>query len=411
MRARLLISVTLIFAVVSTLSSQSKTRVNRKTIQPDLPGTISGASNLDSIPDLVAYELFMRSISGYPSESVFKKAGLTDDQIVTAMNSVQSFESVMSLFDRGARDIKSSRSGTDKLAQLQQKKDEYIEREFNHYLPKVLGADGGSKLRLYINAQVKPKTKKVRTIQTARRHHAPGFGVYVYTNAWQEGENVYGSGTITSHYSDLNQYLVTTTVVSPNGSRWSTSQTGWDFAAVTDTEYLPIMPNDGTFTVESVFEGSDGYLASAFNVETVGPSVSIKTAVAVPPVISGPGTVNIMGEIQFSEGVPAGTEAIVELNETSNLQNVSHQAGQASGNGVEGTSNIRVIRVGGGPGVRAIVWPINVTSTGSNRFPSLPNVVINDVRIESVTPGVSILTEIIPVRLKITATAPSLVGN
>src|SRR5688572_24730750 len=291
-RFTIFLTLTLIFALVSStvlqnrtnarveaIRNQVKPQVKRKPIQPDLPGTISGASNPEAIPDTVAYELFMRSIADYPSENVFKEMGLESDQIRHALHHLQSFESVMTLFDRGARDIKSSRSGTDKLAQLQQKKDEYIEREFNHYLPKVLGADGGSKLRSYINAHVKPKTKKVRTIQTARRHHAPGFGVYVYTNAWQEGENVYGSGTITSHYSDLNQYLVTTTVVSPNGSRWSTSQTGWDFAALTDTEYLPIMPNDGTFTVESVFEGSDGYVASAFNVETVGPSVSIKTAV------------------------------------------------------------------------------------------------------------------------------------
>jgi hypothetical protein len=47
------------------------------------------------------------------------------------------------------------------LAQLQKKKEEHLERGMNDYLPMVLGADGGSKIRSYINDRVKPRTKKV----------------------------------------------------------------------------------------------------------------------------------------------------------------------------------------------------------------------------------------------------------
>lgn len=111
----------------------------------------------------------MRSIADYPSENVFKDAGLHGDQIRNALNYVQSFELAMSLFDQDARKIKGSRSGTDKLAQLQKKKEEYLERGMNHYLPMVLGAEGGSKIRSYINGRVKPRTKKV-PVDNARKN-------------------------------------------------------------------------------------------------------------------------------------------------------------------------------------------------------------------------------------------------
>src|SRR5688572_2977003 len=175
MRLRLLTTLTLIIilASISTIlqsrrtakatafASQNSSQVKRKPIQPDLAGTVSGATNPVAIPDTVAYELFMRSVADYPSENVFKDAGLHCDQIKIALNYVQSFELAMSLFDQDARKIKASRSGADKLGHLQKKKEDYLERGMNHYLPLILGAEGGSKIRSYISARVKRKTKKV----------------------------------------------------------------------------------------------------------------------------------------------------------------------------------------------------------------------------------------------------------
>jgi hypothetical protein len=144
----------------ATVSASQKTSgVQRKPIQPDLPGTVSGANNPEAIPDTVAFELFMRSIADYPSENVFRDAGLHGDQIKNALGYVQSFELAMSLFDQEARRIKGLRRGTDKLPQLQKKKEEFLERGMNDSLPMVLGGDGGSKIRSYINARVKPRTK------------------------------------------------------------------------------------------------------------------------------------------------------------------------------------------------------------------------------------------------------------
>lgn len=401
-------------------ATQNTPQVKRKPLQPDLPGTVSGASNPEAIPDTIAYELFMRSIADYPSERAFNDAGLTGDQIANAMAYLSSFQNAMSLFDQNARMIKKSGRGGDKLGQLQKKKEEYLERGLNHYLPMVLGAEGGNKIRAYVNARVKPKTKRVpvSNAQNTRpapdqkpdkpatsrnalaRHHAVspalGYGVYVYANAWHDGDNVFGSGTISSDYGDLNQYLVTTTVVAPDGSRWSTSHTGWDYSGVTDTEYLAIMPNDGVFTVEAVFEGADGYVSSALSETTVDPQVSIRSAQALPLTLPGPGSLNIIAEIQFSQGVPPAAEAIVELNEASNLNGVVYAVNAATGVGVEGTTNTRVVRVGGGPGIKVINWPIIVTAGGSGAFPALPNTVINDVRIESASTGVSFGTRTMP---------------
>src|SRR5215203_2743896 len=206
-RFTVILTLTLILALVSSTALHSRTnarveaiskpvkpQVKRKPIQPDLPGTVSGATNPEAIPDTVAYELFMRSIADYPYENVFSDAGLHGDQIRNAVNYVQSFELAMSLFDKEARRIKGSRSGTEKLSQLQKKKEEYLERGMNHYLPMILGEDGGSKIRSYVNERVKPKTKKVPAINArenkpeinpkeaaryqsadvlAARHHAP----------------------------------------------------------------------------------------------------------------------------------------------------------------------------------------------------------------------------------------------
>ncbi len=80
----------IIFAIIAVVASslfiarstKSSTAPNtpgpqnkRKRIQPDLPGTINGADDPASIPDAVAYELFMRSISDYPSAAAFKDSG------------------------------------------------------------------------------------------------------------------------------------------------------------------------------------------------------------------------------------------------------------------------------------------------------------------------------------------------
>lgn len=332
MRLRLLVALTLISSLVSLSTvlqnrttaeatasvTQNKPKVQRKQIQPDLPGTVSGTSNPEAIPDTIAYELFMRSVSDYPSDYVFKGSGLTDAQTETLLNYVRSFETVIGTLDQAARDIRREQRGADKLAQLQKQKEQYLERELKHSLRSNFGAEGASRIRSFINGRVKPKTKRVQAdiarkeqmnesapksalhsrLRNSAGHHPlatiPSSEVYVYTNGWYDGENVYGSGTISSDYNDFNQYLVTTTVVAPNESRWSSSQTGWDYSAVTDTEYLPVWPNDGTFTVESVFEGTNGYVSSATNAVVVAPQVSVGSAVAVPPLPSvGSGYLNV----------------------------------------------------------------------------------------------------------------------
>jgi hypothetical protein len=335
---------------VSASAGPKKVQVARKAIPPDPPGTISGATNPDAIPDAIAFELFMRSISDYPSEQSFRDLGLNEGQIQQALNYRASFEQELSLMDEAARNIRETRRGMEQLAQLQKKKENFIERSMKQTLRDMLGDEGANKIRSNINARVKPKTKRITTITAKKteddrevaepvrarrsaRHHPAAVmpseqQVYVFSNAWKNGGSVYGSGTLSSSYQDFSQYLVTTTVVAPNGTRWSTSQTGWDYSSVSNSEYMDIWPNDGTFTVESVFQGTNGYFISSFNAVVVVPQISVSGAVAVPPLVNVNGTVEITALISFTQGVPAGTTALIELNETVNFNAITYTVHQ-----------------------------------------------------------------------------------
>lgn len=384
--------------------SQNAPQVKRKPVQPDLPGTVSGATHPEAIPDTIAYELFMRSVADYPSEYLLKDLGLSRDHAANLLSFLQSFELVVGALDHATRYIRGTRRNIElvqlqkqKLAQLQKQKERFLERELNHYLTSSLGAEGAGKIRSFINARVKPKTKKL-PVEVAN-------GVYVYTNAWHDGENVYGSGTISSDYSDFNQYLVTTTVISPNGSRYSTSQTGWEYAAVTDTEYLPLMPNGGTFTVESVFEGTNGYMASAVNAVTAAKIVSIAFAQTIPaPPLTAPApttvansSAQIVAQVSFSDDTVQSDFAEVELVHAANPNLVEYTVDGNSGEGTTTGNSNRVVRVTAGTTrFRTINWPITVTSAGTGLFGAVAPVG-NTVRFNTLSPGVTAGTDNVPV--------------
>lgn len=367
-------------------ANQSTPKVKRKTIQPDLPGTISGASNPEAIPDTIAYELFLRSIADYRPEAALKDTGLNDDQIVTLLSYIHSFEAVIGTLDYGARHAKTSGRGVDRLGQLQKQREQYLDRELGQHLPRTLGVEAGNKIRSYLNRRVTPKTKKL-PVRTG--------GAYVYSNAWSDGENIYGSGTIYADYGDYNQYLVTTTVSSPNGSRWSTSQTGWDYASITDTEYLPIMPNGGTFTVESVFEGDNVYLASATNSATVTKVASIVLAQAtpLPPQTVAPPTTNsnssaqITAQISFSDDTIPSDYVEVELMQAANMNLVDYTVGGNTGDGTTKGNSNRVV-------TSRLVQLAPARSTGPSTYP-LPAQDSSDRLQPSATLSVSIISALV----------------
>lgn len=145
----------------STTTTGASPQVKKKKIQPDLPGTIDGASDPWSIPDVVAYELFMRSIADYPSVAVLKDSGLNEDQITNVLHYAESFEATISTMDRAARELKASGSANAQLAKLQKEKEQFLARGLNSVLPKTLGAGGGVKFRSHLNTRVKPHAKKL----------------------------------------------------------------------------------------------------------------------------------------------------------------------------------------------------------------------------------------------------------
>lgn len=145
------------------------------------------------------------------------------------------------------------------------------------------------------------------------------------------------------------------------------------------------MPNDGTFTVEAVFEGTNGYVSSAINEVTVAPQVYIAGAMAAPQVLTTvPGTVTIVAQIGFTEGTPVNTTAVVALNSGANLNSVVYTVNTPTGDIVPTVNNRVVQVVGGGADLKTINWPLNVSSAGNGTFAA--TTVANVVRIDSITP-------------------------
>lgn len=142
------------------VATKQQPQVKRKTLQPDLPGTLAGATDPASIPDTIAFELFMRSIADYPSEAAIKDFDLNSDQATNVLSYVQSFEDVLSKMDRSARTLRSSGKNPNALAKLQKQKEDFLSNSMNVDLPFLLGANGGSRLRAHLRNQVKPKTKR-----------------------------------------------------------------------------------------------------------------------------------------------------------------------------------------------------------------------------------------------------------
>jgi hypothetical protein len=77
---------------VHTTIAPDQPQAQRKELKPDRPGTINGATDAASIPDTVAFELFMRSMAEFPCEAAFQKAGLDVEQMIRALSYLQTFK-------------------------------------------------------------------------------------------------------------------------------------------------------------------------------------------------------------------------------------------------------------------------------------------------------------------------------
>ena len=328
----------------------------QKPARPDAPGTVSGASDPAAIPDHIAYELFMRTLAEQPARahSLAERAGLRGEQVERLLRAAEDFASTMSYTDGRARDARrlaARGSGPEagaELARLSEAKRGNVARHREHSRHS-LGAEGASKLLAYVGGEVKRKVKRVAVpagagdvgrYSSLPARPRPGGEVraqsfasasaaasrqsvyaYYYGAAWDDGETVYGVGAVTEDDYSWNTYQVTTTVGAPGWTRTATSQAGWGYAAVTNEAGLPILPDDGVFSVASSFEAQDYnfgsyYLGSTYSNADVPPTIGISGMAFSSAII------NLSGEqttltvsIRSTQSVPPNTAVPMELNE------------------------------------------------------------------------------------------------
>jgi hypothetical protein len=241
----------------------------RKPVQPDLPGTISGSQASSSIPDDVAFDMFLSALSGEESKSrwFLRKLELDETDIDNFVNYVRSYKEAISTLDGAARTIQHSSdySEEQRLTQLQsqqKRRDEFVKLQLSG-LRSTTSGDGSLKVENYIKTKVKAKIKKVPISaipESGKSQSATGKSssyLYVYTDGWRDEERFIGIGILTAGYavSPFNSYELTTTVISPNGSRQATGRSITFSDTAVSLYSLPVQLEFGRYSVETVFEG------------------------------------------------------------------------------------------------------------------------------------------------------------
>ncbi len=435
--------------LATTQAKKPTTRVPDKRARPTqsvkLSGTMSGGVIRAAVPDNVAWELFLRTVGENNARPLVERAGGFDAEAETDRNSVgrimddaRSLSDTLKIQDRQARELKDAKNKRfgfrpesdpqlkTELNRLQVFSDNQVEKTVNRYLPGVMPKAAWQRLQAFVNTEVKgniqvipaqalkeaklrqPGADKTKMLAQAARKQAHAQGgngnVYLYSTGWNDGVNVYGSGTLSEPYNSGGSYLVTVTVTSPTG-RANTTQNDWSYAATNNTTGLSIGVEDGNYAIQAQFEQQDGYYDEYGNFIGTGsysignqtanvfvaPQVSIESAAAVPPITlpavpPNQPTTQITALISFSRGAPANLTANIELNPTS--AGVDYTVGVPTGDVISHSPDGRLVVVGPGSGLKSVTWPITISSG--------PGIVTNKVRIESVSTG-GIATNNVPV--------------
>lgn len=344
----------------SAQTNQTQISTNRKSIRlsPRIKTVIKGAENPNQIPDNVAYELFLRTVAEGNARDLVKRAGFDDEDVERIISSAERLNDQLATLDLQARVIKEkSKNSSDLrtnaiLIKLETKKAEYIAETVNHFLPRALNSIGINKLRDFVKSDVKSSTQKILIKDDLNTHKLAlnksfvnslaakqtgnGGQLYLYSAAWSDGTNVYGSGSLSEQYSSNTSYRVTTTVTAPSG-RSNTTAGDWNYATLSNDTGLSVGIEDGTYTIQANFEEQSGYYDEYGNFYGTGSSFvgnSINSVVA-PPTIelaqiqpasttlyvpnSDPNSSGLPTSQQFnvivspSSGVPNQTNIVVEF--------------------------------------------------------------------------------------------------
>lgn len=360
-------------------SDPAKTVTTQSPRSNRIKSIIKGSEEPDQIPDMVAYELFLRTVAEGNARSLVQLADLNEDQTEAVMMNARSLqEDFLEPNDKKAHELKAATDNLSKvqidsgLEKLQKKKDEAVARVVDSFLPGTLREEGMAKLNKFLNDSVKRDIQKI-VLNGAERSAKPSFNsryaksfnsgnrfegggsLYLYSAAWQVGMNVYGSGSLSEQYSSQTSYKITTTVTSPSG-RSNTTQSDWGYATVVHDAGLSVGVEDGTYLVEANYQEESGYydefgnftgngsfyVGDSSSSMLVAPTIFISSAIVEPNrfIVSGsshpsPGPLfgTVKARISATNDVPPDTTVLIDLLETVNNEGVSYDVTAESSDG------------------------------------------------------------------------------
>jgi hypothetical protein len=274
-----------------------------------------------AIPDEIAFEVFLRTVGENNARQLLLQAGFDEDKdfdkIEQIMSRAKLLNDSLENLDKQAKEIKISKDGgrnfladanvKSRLAGLQSDKTNILQQVISRNSQEAKRFDNGwGKLQNYVQTTVKsqmqvvdaksssrskPPKKDVAFIKTSAEKSAAQTQVgdaYLYSAAWSEGENAFGSGTITEQYSSGTSYLVSVTVTSPSG-RSNTTSGDWNYATLSNNTGLSLGIENGTYNVQANFEADlGGYYDEWGNYYSYGSYMvgSSNDTVLVRPIIS-----------------------------------------------------------------------------------------------------------------------------
>ena len=288
------------FAFQSQSSSKAKVRTRQQTetaqfslfqqMQPgqrkppakDLPGTILGAKSPSEIPDTIAIELLLLSLSADKAEWLAEKIGIgaefdTEKDIEKTVKQARLFARDITYLDKIAAEARKTafKSSSDRATQMN---DLTIQRDVltrKHLYDLTAAIDGKSyqSLLAYLNHEVKSKVKKVpvnaigaeglkKLTKTKPQH------LYAYLTGWRDDSSWIGLSIIIPDYQveRFEGVESSVTTIAPDGLRESTGKGVTTFGTAINVWKIPIQREFGDYTTESVINtvanGQQIYVAS-----------------------------------------------------------------------------------------------------------------------------------------------------
>jgi hypothetical protein len=324
MKLRFTIALVILAFAATATNAQNTTKAG---LNNNLTTTKTLTKAQKAIPDEIAFEVFLRTVAENNAPQLLKDAGFDPDKdsynIEQMMHEFNSLNETLESQDRQAEEIK---NGVTKIIGVDFLSDEKVKSSLNklqanrtrllnlvmqrnldediHGVKKFTISNGWEKLLKYLQTKVKSQiqTIETRVIFSGKAGKISKFGnsfvvnnstqqvgnTYLYTTGWSDGQNAYGSGTVTESYASGTSYLASVTVTSPSG-RTNTTTGGWDYASLSNTTGLSLGLENGTYSVQSNFEADlDGYYDEWGNYTSLGSTVigSSTASFFVRPTIS-----------------------------------------------------------------------------------------------------------------------------